>query len=102
MEEEMADKFTKELRSRNMKAIRSKETKLEQQVAQELWKRGFRFRKNVKKLFGTPDISIKKYKVVVFLDSFFWHGCQLHGRIPENNREYWIKKIKYNQKGILK
>ena len=45
---------------------------------------------------GAPDIAIKKYKLVVFLDSCYWHGCPEHGVIPKSNREFWEKKIKRN------
>ncbi|MCM3799363.1 very short patch repair endonuclease [Caldifermentibacillus hisashii] len=92
------DKLTKEQRSKNMKAVKSKNTKLEERVTTELWKKGFRYRKNNKKLFGKPDISIEKYKIVIFIDSCFWHGCRIHGSIPETNREFWINKINNNIK----
>jgi DNA mismatch endonuclease, patch repair protein len=92
----MTDMFSKEQRSKNMKAIRSKGTTLEQKVTVELWKRGFRFRKNVKKLLGKPDIAIQKDKVVIFLDSCFWHSCPIHGNMPSSNVEYWEKKLKRN------
>mgnify|MGYP003811418177 CR=1 FL=1 len=85
-----------ESRSKNMSAVKSKKTKLEEKVSKELWKRGLRFRKNVNNLYGTPDIAVKKYKTVVFLDSCFWHGCKIHGTIPKTNREFWEKKIKRN------
>ena len=45
---------------------------------------------------GTPDISIQKYKVVVFIDSCFWHSCPLHGNRPKTNTEYWEKKLDRN------
>lgn len=93
----MADVLTKEQRRRNMQSIRSKETKIEIKVANALWKRGVRFRKNVKDLIGKPDIAIKKYKIAIFIDSCFWHGCELHGHIPKNNELYWLKKISRNK-----
>jgi DNA mismatch endonuclease (patch repair protein) len=92
----MTDMFSKEQRSKNMKAIRSKGTTLEQKVTVELWKRGFRFRKNVNKLIGKPDIAIQKHKIVIFLDSCFWHSCPIHGNKPSSNVEYWEKKLKRN------
>jgi len=79
-----------------MQAIRAKETALEILVRKELWKKGIRYRKNVRGLMGAPDIAIKKYKLVVFLDSCYWHGCPEHGVIPKSNREFWEKKIKRN------
>jgi len=93
----LTDKISKEARSKNMSAIRSKGTQLEELVSKELWRRGYRFRKNVKGLFGKPDIAIKKYKVVIFLDSCFWHGCDIHYRIPKSNYDYWFNKIERNR-----
>lgn len=94
----MADNLTKEQRTKNMKAIRSSNTKLENRVTKALWKRGLRFRKNVKNLPGKPDIAIAKYKVVIFIDSCFWHGCSQHGNQPKSNKEYWIAKLERNRK----
>lgn len=91
----MPDVHTKEQRTRNMKAIKS-QSKLENKVSKALWNKGFRFRKN-SKLYGKPDIAIKKYKVVVFIDSCFWHVCPEHGRIPKTNEEFWVKKLNRNQ-----
>ncbi|MCM3269095.1 very short patch repair endonuclease [Paenibacillus elgii] len=91
----MADKISKERRSENMKAIRSVSI-LENEVTRALWLRGFRFRKNVKGMVGKPDIVIKKYKVVIFIDSCFWHHCPVHGRIPKSNTDFWTKKIERN------
>lgn len=78
-----------------MAAIKSV-SKLEDKIAKELWNRGFRFRRNQKSLFGKPDISIKKYKIVIFIDSCFWHHCPIHGNIPKSNTDYWISKLKRN------
>ncbi|WP_406590228.1 very short patch repair endonuclease [Bacillus atrophaeus] len=86
----------KEQRRRTMQSIKS-ESKLEKKVASELWRRGFRFRKNVKSLFGKPDIAIKKYKIVIFIDSCFWHYCPEHGHIPKSNIDYWNKKLLRNK-----
>jgi DNA mismatch endonuclease, patch repair protein len=91
----MADAFSSETRSKIMKSIRSR-TKLEDLVCKELWKRGVRFRRNVADLFGKPDIAIKKYKAVIFIDSCFWHFCPLHGHFPKSNVEYWNKKLYRN------
>lgn len=92
----MVDKFSGDIRSKIMRSIKSK-SKMEDKVCHELWKRGFRFRRNVATLQGKPDISIKKYKVVVFLDSCFWHLCDTHGHIPQSNIEYWNKKLLRNK-----
>lgn len=93
----VADKVSKDTRSRIMKSIKSR-SKLEDKVTKALWKRGIRFRKNDKTLYGKPDISIKKYKRVVFIDSCFWHGCEVHGHTPKSNLDYWINKLARNAK----
>lgn len=92
----MADKHTKEQRSKNMRAIRSTGSLLESKVTKELWNKGFRFRKNVRKLMGNPDIAIQKYKIVIFIDSCFWHSCPIHGKKPSSNIEYWEEKLQRN------
>lgn len=92
----MMDMFTKEQRSKNMRAIRSTGSSLENKVTKQLWKKGVRFRKNVRKLVGIPDIAIQKYKIVIFIDSCFWHSCPIHGNMPNSNREYWEKKMQRN------
>ncbi|WP_068777741.1 very short patch repair endonuclease [Paenibacillus sp. FJAT-26967] len=92
----MADMFTQEQRSKNMKAIRSSGSTLESKVTKELWNKGFRFRRNVRKLMGNPDIAIQKYKLVIFIDSCFWHSCPIHGKKPSSNVEYWEKKLQRN------
>lgn len=91
----MADVLNKEQRRKNMKAIKSI-SKLESTVSAELWNRGYHFRRNKSNLKGKPDISIKKYKVVVFVDSCFFHQCPLHGNIPNTNKEFWEKKLNRN------
>ncbi|MEK5499632.1 MULTISPECIES: very short patch repair endonuclease [Bacillus] len=93
----MTDSVSKEQRRKNMQAIKSR-SKLEDKVTKELWHRGIRFRKNVKKLYGSPDIVIQKYKIVIFIDSCFWHLCEKHGNIPKSNTEYWEKKLERNKK----
>lgn len=92
----MPDVFSKEVRSKIMSAIRGKGTKIEDAVARELFKNGVRFRRNVKNLPGTPDIAIKKYKIVIFIDSCFWHGCPEHFKMPKSNKTFWANKIKRN------
>jgi DNA mismatch endonuclease, patch repair protein len=83
-------------RSKIMSSIKAV-SKLETLVTQELWKKGYRFRRNVRGMVGTPDIAIKKYKVVIFIDSCFWHFCPIHGRMPKSNIEFWKKKLERNQ-----
>lgn len=92
----MADKMTPEQRRKTMSSIRAV-SKLESIVASELWKKGYRFRRNTRGMVGTPDISIKKYKVVIFIDSCFWHQCPIHGKMPKTNVEFWEKKFTRNK-----
>lgn len=93
----MADNHTKEIRSMNMSHIRSKNTKPEEIVRKYLFSKGLRYRKNVRKLPGCPDIVLKKYKVVIFVNGCFWHKHDC-GRFvwPSSNVEYWSKKINRN------
>lgn len=93
----MADNHSKEVRSMNMSHIRSKNSKPEELVRKYLFSRGLRYRKNVKKLPGCPDIVLTKYKTVVFVNGCFWHHHDC-GRFvwPSSNAEYWYKKINRN------
>ncbi|GLV14742.1 very short patch repair endonuclease [Alicyclobacillus hesperidum] len=93
----MADNLSPEIRRKNMQAIRSQNTIMENRVCSALWRRGLRFRRNVRNLPGKPDIAVKKYKVVVFLDSCFWHSCPQHGNAPATNMEYWSQKLHGNK-----
>lgn len=94
------DNLTPEQRKRNMQQIRSKDTSIELKLRKELWKRGYRYRKNVKNLPGKPDIALTKYKIAIFCDSEFFHGKDWEVLKPRlensNNSEYWIKKISRN------
>ena len=92
----MPDKVSKETRHNIMKSIKSTHSKIENIVTKSLWHKGIRFRRNVKDLPGKPDIAIKKYKIVIFIDSCFWHGCELHCKLPKSNIAYWKKKIESN------
>lgn len=92
----MADIVSKEMRSKMMGAVKSV-SRLENMVASELWKRGVRFRRNTTKLMGRPDISIKKFKIVIFIDSCFWHACPLHGVMPKTNTAFWEGKLQANK-----
>lgn len=93
----MADNHSKEVRSMNMSHIRSKNSKPEELVRKYLFSRGLRYRKNVKKLPGCPDIVLAKYKTIVFVNGCFWHHHDC-GRFvwPASNEEYWRKKINRN------
>lgn len=91
----MADVHTPEQRSRNMSAIRSKDTKPEEIVRKYLFRQGFRYRKNDSRLPGKPDVVLPKYKTVIFVNGCFWHaheGCK-YFVWPKNNSDFWKKKI---------
>lgn len=94
----MADTVSKEKRSEIMSHVTGKETKPEIIVRKYLFAHGLRYRKNVKRLPGTPDIVFPKYKTAVFVNGCFWHGhkeCK-YSRLPSTNLEYWEKKIADN------
>ena len=93
------DNRSKEARSRNMSNIPSTNTKPEETVRKYLFAQGFRYRKNVSKLPGKPDIVLPKYKMVVFVNGCFWHGhegCKYFVP-PKTNTDFWNAKFKYNQ-----
>lgn len=81
-----------------MQAVKSKGSKIEVMLARELWKRGFRYRKNDKTVYGKPDLTFKKYKIAVFVDSEFWHGKDWETRKYEikSNCDFWFRKIEGN------
>ncbi len=97
----MADVLTKEQRRKNMKNIKNKDTKIEVLLRKELWSRGYRYRKNVKSLPGSPDIVLTKYRIAIFCDGEFFHGKDwevLKPRLEKsNNSEFWIRKISKNR-----
>lgn len=92
------DKLTKEQRSKNMKAVKNKNSKIELLLRKALRQRGFGYRKNYRALEGTPDIVLTKYKIAIFCDSEFWHGFDWEHKKLEikSNREFWYKKIEGN------
>ena len=99
----MADKMTPEQRHRCMANIRSKNTKPEVIVRKFLFAHGFRFRINVKRLPGTPDIVLKKYRTCIFINGCFWHGhegCRYYV-LPKSNTEFWKAKIERNRERDL-
>src|SRR5450432_3693168 len=94
----MADVHTAKVRSFNMSRIKAKNTKPEIAVRKAFFSNGLRFRVNDQKLPGTPDIVLKKYKTVVFVNGCFWHGHEgcAKFRIPKTRTEWWEKKINQN------
>lgn len=86
-------------RSKNMSRIRAANTKPEKLLRLALWHDSIRYRKNWRKLPGTPDIAITKYKIAVFVDGDFWHAKD-HQKSPgeqvKTNKEFWTKKLTRN------
>ena len=93
----MGDIYSKRKRSEIMSKISGTGTKPEILVRKYLFSKGFRFRKNDKRLPGRPDIVLPKYKTVIFIHGCFWHGhhCKA-GKLPETNKEFWENKINSN------
>jgi len=93
----LGDIYSKWKRSEIMSQISGTETKPEILVRKYLFSKGFRFRKNDKRLPGRPDIVLPKYKTVIFIHGCFWHGhhCKA-GKLPETNKEFWENKINSN------
>lgn len=93
------DVHDKKTRSYNMSQIKGSKTKPEEIVAKYLFSQGFRYRRNVKKLPGTPDIVLRKYKTVIFINGCFWHmheGCN-YFVWPKDNAEFWREKLLRNK-----
>ena len=98
----MTDVLTPEQRRRNMQNIHQKDTSIELCLRKALWKKGYRYRKNVKTLPGKPDIVITKYKIEIFCDSEFFHGKDwevLKQRLEKGvHGDFWVKKITNNRR----
>lgn len=95
--EKMADNHSKEVRSMNMSHIRSINSKPEEIVRKYLFSQGFRYRKNVKKLPGCPDIVLPKYRTAIFVNGCFWHKHNCPRFVwPSSNQDYWRPKILRN------
>lgn len=87
------------VRSRNMSAIRSKNTRPEMVVRKALHSLGFRYRLHVKDLAGKPDLVLKKYHLAVFIHGCFWHRHQhcFYTSTPATRKEFWQQKFIQNQ-----
>ena len=90
---------TNEAVRRTMKGNTKKDTTIELTLRRALYKRGVRYRKNVKTILGTPDIAIKKYRLLVFCDGDFWHGNSYHS--VKSHKQFWDEKIKRNRERDL-
>ena len=91
-------KKTKEQISFNMQQVKNKDSKIEVLLRKELWSRGIRYRKNVNRIYGKPDIVFIGKKIAVFCDSEFWHGYNWEERKKDfkSHQEFWIPKIERN------
>ena len=89
---------TKEQISYNMQQVKNKDSKIEVLLRKELWSRGIRYRKNVNRIYGKPDIVFIGKKIAVFCDSEFWHGYNWEERKKDfkSHQEFWIQKIERN------
>ena len=85
---------------KNMSRIRGSDTSIELALRKALWAKGYRFRKNYKKLPGRPDIVLVKYKIAIFCDGEFFHGKDWEVLKPKlangKNPDYWVNKIQRN------
>lgn len=85
-------------RSYNMAMIKSKNTKPEILLRKELWRRGLRYRKNCKQIYGKPDLVFLRKQIAIFIDGEFWHGYnfeEIKNRL-KSNKEFWLEKIERN------
>ena len=99
----MADVVTPAVRSRMMSGIRSKDTLQEVRLRKALHAVGFRFRLHRRDLPGTPDITLPKYRAVVFMHGCFWHGHDCHlFKWPSTRPQFWSEKIEANKQRDLK
>lgn len=91
-------KKTKEQITYNMQRVKNKDSDIEVLLRKELWSRGIRYRKNVNRIYGKPDIVFISKKIAVFCDSEFWHGYNWEERKKDfkSHQEFWIPKIERN------
>ena len=95
----MVDRVTKEVRSKIMAMVPTKGTKTELALRKAIWTVGLRgWKANVSSVLGRPDIAFSRWRIAVFVDGCFWHGCKKCKNIPESNREYWESHIRENKK----
>ena len=89
---------TKEQISYNMRQVKSKDSEIELMLRKALWQKGYRYRKNVKNVFGHPDIAFIGKKIAIFCDSEFWHGFDWKNRKKDFKirQAFWISKIERN------
>ena len=91
----MVDTISTERRSWNMGRIKGRDTKPEILVRSLLHKKGYRFRLHQKNLPGRPDIVLRKYRTVIFVNGCFWHrheNCS-DATLPKSKTEFWLNKF---------
>jgi len=90
--------YTTRQRSDLMSKIKAQDTKPEVKLRKALWNLGFRYRKNVRKLPGCPDVVFSRFKLVIFVDGEFWHGYKWDEKKVKikSNRDFWLPKIERN------
>jgi DNA mismatch endonuclease (patch repair protein) len=101
--EEAQGFYTTEQRSKMMSKIRGKNTKPEKIFRKALWAEGLRYRISGSGLIGKPDVVIKKYRLVIFIDGEFWHGYKWEEKKKKikSNKAFWIPKIERNMQRDL-
>jgi DNA mismatch endonuclease Vsr len=97
------DVLTPEQRKKNMRAIKSRNTKIELLLGKALWVKGYRYRKQNRKIFGNPDFTLRKHKIAIFVDGEYFHGkdWEINKHRIKSNREFWWNKIEGNIKRDL-
>lgn len=95
----LLERSKKQIISYKMSRIKSKDTSIEKSFGRALWAAGLRYRKHYKKLVGTPDFVLPKYRMAIFCDSAFWHGykkMRTKRHAFKSNVDFWIRKIQRN------
>jgi DNA mismatch endonuclease Vsr len=92
------DRLSPEQRRSNMRAVKSKGSQIENLLAKNLYSRGYRYRRNDKRVYGKPDLTFKNKKIAIFCDSEFWHGKDWEKKKKEikSNQDFWYRKIEAN------
>ena len=92
------DKVPADQRSRNMAAVRSRDTKPERIVRSALHSLGLRFRLHQASLPGTPDIVLRRHRTVILVHGCFWHGHKCRrGQPPKTRTQFWLPKLERNR-----
>jgi DNA mismatch endonuclease (patch repair protein) len=90
----MTDRIARDVRSKIMSRVRSRDTSPEREVRKILFSAGFRYRLHVRSLLGSPDLVFSRYRIAVFVHGCFWHGHSCtRGKLPTTNVAFWRSKI---------